>query len=118
MRYTRLWLGLGTVIVGSFAVLGYFGGELYRQAPPIPERVVTTDGRVIYTGAGHPGGPERLAIDGRAGGRDGLGPRGLRRARLVGRLPPPRGGLAARPLGRGRARPGATRTWASRTRPR
>ena len=34
MRYTRLWLGLGTVIVGSFAVLGYFGRELYRQAPP------------------------------------------------------------------------------------
>ena len=50
MRYMRLWLGLGAVIVGSFAVLGYFGRELYRQAPPIPERVVTTDGRVIYTG--------------------------------------------------------------------
>src|SRR5512135_996937 len=50
MRYMRLWLGLGAVIVGSFAVLGYFGRELYRQAPPIPDRVVTTDGRVIYTG--------------------------------------------------------------------
>jgi nitric oxide reductase subunit B len=49
MRYGRLWFGLGAVIVGSFAVLGYFGGELYRQAPPIPERVVTTDGRVIST---------------------------------------------------------------------
>ena len=53
---------------------------------------------------GHPGGPERLAVDGRAGGRDGLGPRGLRRARLVGRLPASRGDLAPRPLGRGRAR--------------
>jgi hypothetical protein len=50
MRYTRLWLGLGAVIVGSFAVLGYYGRELYRQAPPIPGRVVTTDGRVVYTG--------------------------------------------------------------------
>ena len=49
MRYMRLWLGLGLVIVGSFAVLGYFGGEVYRQAPPVPEQVVTADGRVIYT---------------------------------------------------------------------
>jgi nitrogen fixation NifU-like protein len=31
------------VIIGSFAVLGYFGGELDRQAPPIPERVVTSE---------------------------------------------------------------------------
>ena len=38
------------VILGSFAVLGYFGRELYRQAPPVPERVVTTDGRTVYTG--------------------------------------------------------------------
>ena len=50
MRYVRLWLGLGTVIVGSFAVLGYFGASLYRQAPPIPGRVVTSDGRLICTG--------------------------------------------------------------------
>ena len=27
IRYTRLWVGLVTVIVASFAVLGYFGGE-------------------------------------------------------------------------------------------
>ncbi len=33
MRYLRLWFGLGLVIAGSFAVLGYFGTELYRQAP-------------------------------------------------------------------------------------
>lgn len=50
MRYTRLWIGLIAVITGSFAVLGYYGSELYRQAPPIPERVVTTEGRVIYSG--------------------------------------------------------------------
>ncbi len=50
MRYTRLWLGLATVILGSFAVLGYFGRDIYRQMPPIPDRVVTTDGRVLFTG--------------------------------------------------------------------
>ncbi len=49
MRYMRLWLGLGLVIVGSFTVLGYFGGELYRQSPPIPDQVITANGRVIYT---------------------------------------------------------------------
>jgi len=50
MRYGRLWLGLAVVVIGSFAVLGYYGVEIYRQAPPIPERVVSSDGRVIYTG--------------------------------------------------------------------
>jgi len=50
MRYGRLWLGLGTVLGVSFAVLGYYGREIYRQAPPIPERVVTTDGDVLFTG--------------------------------------------------------------------
>lgn len=50
MRYTRLWLGLTAVIVGSFAILGYYGKEIYRLAPPRPERVITTDGEVIFTG--------------------------------------------------------------------
>ncbi len=48
MRYLRLWIALGLVIAGSFSVLGYFGWELYRQAPPVPERVVTTDGDVVF----------------------------------------------------------------------
>ena len=51
MRYTRLWILLGLVVVTSFATLGYFGVELYRQAPPIPDQVVTTDGRALFTGA-------------------------------------------------------------------
>lgn len=50
MRYGKLWLSLGAVLVGSFAVLGYFGREIYRQAPPIPERVIDEDGRVLFTG--------------------------------------------------------------------
>jgi nitric oxide reductase subunit B len=48
--YVKLWLSLGVVIVGSFIVLGYFGQDVYRLAPPVPERVVTSDGRVLYTG--------------------------------------------------------------------
>lgn len=49
MQYRRLWLGLALVVLGSFSVLGYFGRELYRQAPPIPQRVVTTAGTVVFT---------------------------------------------------------------------
>ncbi|MBP2017410.1 nitric oxide reductase subunit B [Symbiobacterium terraclitae] len=50
MRYTRLWLALALVIAASFAVLGYYGWDTYWKAPPIPERVVTTDGAVLFTG--------------------------------------------------------------------
>ncbi len=51
MRYKKLWLGLSVVILASFAVLGYFGWQIYVQAPPVPERVVTPEGEVIFTGA-------------------------------------------------------------------
>ncbi len=50
MSYKRLWVWLTFVIVGSFAVLGYFGYEIYMQAPPVPEKVVSTDGTTIFTG--------------------------------------------------------------------
>ena len=50
MRYTKLWLCFSVVIVLSFAVLGYYGGEIYRQAPPVPEQVRTPDGSVIWRG--------------------------------------------------------------------
>jgi nitric oxide reductase subunit B len=47
--YRRLWIGLIAVISLSFVVLGYFGGEIYRKAPPIPNRVIAEDGRVLFT---------------------------------------------------------------------
>jgi len=50
MKYAKLWIGFLAVIIGSFAVLGYYGSEIYRQAPPIPDKVVTTSGRVLFTG--------------------------------------------------------------------
>ncbi|TXK33279.1 nitric-oxide reductase large subunit [Pontibacter qinzhouensis] len=49
MKYRNLWLGFIAVIVGSFAVLGYYGIEIYREAPPIPAQVVTTSGKIIFT---------------------------------------------------------------------
>jgi nitric oxide reductase subunit B len=50
MSYRRLWIGLIAVIVGSFAVLGFFGHEIYLAAPPVPARVVSRDGTVLFTG--------------------------------------------------------------------
>jgi len=50
MNYRRLWLGFIAVMVGSFAVLGYYGSEIYRKAPPIPDKVVTASGQVLFTG--------------------------------------------------------------------
>jgi len=50
MAYKRHWISLAIVIGGSFLTLGYFGRELYRQAPPIPDRVVTPDGTHLFTG--------------------------------------------------------------------
>src|SRR5689334_8020747 len=47
--YKKLWLGLACVLGLSFLALGYFGSEIYRKAPPIPQRVVTTDGTVLFT---------------------------------------------------------------------
>jgi nitric oxide reductase subunit B len=48
--YRKLWLSLICVIAGSFLVLGYFGSQIWRQAPPVPKRVVTTDGIVLFAG--------------------------------------------------------------------
>jgi nitric oxide reductase subunit B len=48
---TRHWLVLTTVLIGTFALLGLMGREVYRQAPPIPERVVTDGGRGVTTAA-------------------------------------------------------------------
>ena len=47
----RLWLALGTLLVVSFGVLLWVGGEIHNQAPPMPERVLSSDGSVLYTRA-------------------------------------------------------------------
>ena len=43
----KYWLAFAAVVVASFAVLGWTGVRIYQSAPPIPDRVVTTDGREI-----------------------------------------------------------------------
>src|SRR6476661_7933197 len=43
----KLWILLISVFVFSFAILGWVGTEIFRQAPPIPREVVTTEGQVL-----------------------------------------------------------------------
>lgn len=42
----RLWMAFGAVIVISFSILGWIGTLIYQEMPPIPDRVVTREGRV------------------------------------------------------------------------
>jgi len=51
MHTKRNWVVLGVTLVAAFTVLGFFGREVYRKAPPIPETVVTPDGTVLATRA-------------------------------------------------------------------
>ncbi len=44
----RLWIAFAAVMTLSFAVLGWIGTRIYQELPPIPEQVVTTDGRVVF----------------------------------------------------------------------
>ncbi len=46
----KLWIGFIAVMVLSFSVLIYYGTEIYKQAPPIPDKVVTASGTVLFTG--------------------------------------------------------------------
>jgi nitric oxide reductase subunit B len=50
MKNRKLWFGFIAVMVISFAVLGYYGKEIYRQAPPIPDFVKSSEGKILFTG--------------------------------------------------------------------
>jgi len=51
MTARKLWIGLGTLLLVSFAVLLWVGSEIHRLMPPIPAAVVTPDGATVYTRA-------------------------------------------------------------------
>ncbi|HLN55848.1 MAG TPA: nitric-oxide reductase large subunit [Bacteroidales bacterium] len=50
MTTRNLWIGFVLVMLLSFSVLLYFGREIYREAPPVPGKVVTENGNVLFTG--------------------------------------------------------------------
>ncbi len=45
----NVWLALAAVLIGCFFLLGFYGREIYRQAPPIPSLVVTESGQELWT---------------------------------------------------------------------
>ncbi|MCL6097015.1 MAG: nitric-oxide reductase large subunit [Bacteroidetes bacterium] len=45
----KYWIAFTVVIVVSFSVLGWIGVKIYQQAPPIPEKVVTSDGQMVFS---------------------------------------------------------------------
>ncbi len=45
----KYWIAFALVIIISFAVLGWVGTTIYQQAPPVPEKVITNDGTVVFS---------------------------------------------------------------------
>src|SRR5690606_1228376 len=48
-EYRRLWFLLIAVLAVTFSLLGYYGAEVYRAAPPIPAQVVSESGEKLFT---------------------------------------------------------------------
>ena len=46
--HRNLWILLTFVVSTTFILLGFFGREVYRQAPPRPARVLTTSGHTVF----------------------------------------------------------------------
>ncbi|MHB8905428.1 MAG: nitric-oxide reductase large subunit [Melioribacteraceae bacterium] len=44
----KYWIAFASVIVISFSVLGWVGTRIYQQAPPIPNKIITTEGQTIF----------------------------------------------------------------------
>jgi len=45
----RYWIAFWSVIIVSFAVLGYMGVQIYQKKPPIPQAYVTPAGAAVVT---------------------------------------------------------------------
>ena len=50
MTQKKLWIAFALVVGISFAVLLYYGNQIYQQAPPVPERVTNEEGQLLFTG--------------------------------------------------------------------
>jgi nitric oxide reductase subunit B len=44
----RLWIGLAVTLLMSFGALGWVGSRIYQLAPPLPDLVISRDGRVVF----------------------------------------------------------------------
>lgn len=48
-HYRKFWYILIAILGLTFTLLGFFGAEIYRKAPPIPLYVITSDGKTLMT---------------------------------------------------------------------
>ena len=46
-QYKKFWYLLVAVLIGAFSILGYYGFEVYREAPPIPQQYVSESGEKV-----------------------------------------------------------------------
>lgn len=49
MKTKNLWFIFIAILVICFSVLGFYGHEIYRVKPPIPEKVISEDGTLIFS---------------------------------------------------------------------
>ncbi len=49
MKSRNLWITFISILVVCFSILLFYGHEIYRQKPPIPEKVISEDGTTIFT---------------------------------------------------------------------
>lgn len=47
--YKKHWYALICVCIVMFSLLGHFGAEVYRSAPPIPTQVSSASGQKLFT---------------------------------------------------------------------
>lgn len=47
--YKPFWWFLTIIMVMMFTLLGYYGKEVYNEAPPVPNTFVSTDGHTVFT---------------------------------------------------------------------
>ncbi|MBK6615760.1 nitric-oxide reductase large subunit [Ottowia sp.] len=47
--YKKHWFTLIGLCIAMFSLLGYFGVDIYRSAPPVPAQVATTQGQALFT---------------------------------------------------------------------
>ena len=45
----KYWWSLVGVLIVTFTILGFFGREVYRQAPPIYSKIKAENGEILYT---------------------------------------------------------------------
>ena len=45
----KYWIAFSLVVIISFTVLGWIGVKIYQQVPPIPSKIITTNGEIVFT---------------------------------------------------------------------